>query len=150
VSLMLSRSSAHRVIGLSDPMYIDATNRYVVSEEQILGRELCGECTAMTFMQAEQIHFQTREICSRSKMWYSKYSIHDEKSVYPKYKKGPNGQNAVQLYNRNISFVYSETQTAAIPIPVPTHMLVTPIFLFVRLSSVSSVLTWREPVQPRG
>lgn len=65
-------------------------------------------------------------------------------------------------------FFYSATHTAAIPleeeefvsmcrgqrqqkqtyIPVPTHILVTPIFLPVRLSSVNSVLTCRAPVQP--
>lgn len=30
---------------------------------------------------------------------------------------------------------YSATQTAAMPMPVPTHMLVRPTFFFVRLSS---------------
>lgn len=57
---------------------------------------------------------------------------------------------AVQNRKRRGALFYSATQTAAIPIPVPTHMEVTPIFLLVRVSSVSKVLTWREPVQPRG
>lgn len=46
--------------------------------------------------------------------------------------------------------VYSRTQTAAIPIPVPTHIDVTPTFLSVRFSSVNSVLTCLAPVHPSG
>jgi hypothetical protein len=56
------------------------------------------------------------------------------------------------VYGKNICYIdaprmtykidiYSATHTAAIPIPVPTHMLVTPTVLFVRLSSYSSVET---------
>lgn len=45
---------------------------------------------------------------------------------------------------------YSATQTAAMPIPVPTHILVTPTFWPVLRSSYSKVLTWRAPVQPSG
>lgn len=48
------------------------------------------------------------------------------------------------------SFFYSATQTAATPIPVPTHMLVTPTCLPVLFSSVRRVLTCRAPVHPRG
>lgn len=45
---------------------------------------------------------------------------------------------------------YSATHTAAIPMPVPTHMLVTPTFLSVLFNSYSNVETCRAPVQPNG
>lgn len=38
-------------------------------------------------------------------------------------------------HENNGTNVYSATHTAAIPIPVPTHMLVTPILCFFLLSS---------------
>lgn len=45
---------------------------------------------------------------------------------------------------------YSATKTAAMPIPVPTHIELTPTFFPVRLSSYRSVEIWRAPVQPKG
>ena len=39
---------------------------------------------------------------------------------------------------------------AAMPMPVPMHMLVTPILWFVRFNSVRSVLTCLAPVTPSG
>lgn len=44
----------------------------------------------------------------------------------------------------------SETKTPAIPIPVPTHILVTATFCFLRFNSDKTVTTCLVPVQPRG
>ena len=46
--------------------------------------------------------------------------------------------------------LYSATQTAAMPIPVPTHILVTPTFSPRLLNSYNNVLTCLAPVQPSG
>lgn len=44
----------------------------------------------------------------------------------------------------------SETNTPAIPMPVPTHILVTATFCFRRLSSDRTVTTCLVPVAPSG
>lgn len=59
--------------------------------------------------------------------------------------------HAVEIHIFHASILpYSATQTAAMPIPVPTHILVTPTFCPVRLSSVNNVPTCLAPVQPNG
>ena len=45
---------------------------------------------------------------------------------------------------------YSATNNPAMPIPEPTHILVSPTFLPVRLSSVNKVDTCLAPVVPKG
>jgi hypothetical protein len=62
----------------------------------------------------------------------------------------PFSEIRVRNHTGCLCIVYSATHTAAMPMPVPTHILVTPICLPVRLSSVSRVLTCLAPVTPRG
>lgn len=59
-------------------------------------------------------------------------------------------QSSNAMQSKPAVIVYSATHTAAIPIPVPTHILLTPTFLLVRFNSYSSVLTCLAPVQPKG
>lgn len=49
-----------------------------------------------------------------------------------------------------MTMYYSRTQTAAIPIPVPTHILVTPTSSPLLPNSFSKVETCLAPVHPRG
>ena len=58
-------------------------------------------------------------------------------------------EQRINIQTRQTS-AYSATHTAAMPIPVPTHILVTPTFLPVLRSSVNKVLTCQAPVQPSG
>lgn len=45
---------------------------------------------------------------------------------------------------------HSASKIAAIPIPLPTHIEITPNFFFVLLNSVNKVDTCLAPVAPRG
>ena len=92
-----------------------------------------------------------KKFASRTKPMYQKRSLYEspttETTTHPV---AMRLEVPVSYIRTPVLLTHSLTQTAAIPIPVPTHILVTPIFFPVRPNSLKSVATCLAPVQPKG